>query len=1288
MNERDLFDAALEKHDPAERAAFLAAGCAESPELRQRLERLLRLHAEAGSFLEQPAAAPAETVDSAPGAAPREPGPAPEEVGAHIGPYKLLQQLGQGGMGVVWVAEQTEPVKRRVALKVVKPGMDSAQVLHRFEAERQALALMDHTNIARVLDAGSTAWGRPYFVMELVKGVPITRYCDELHLTLRERLGLFIPVCQALQHAHQKGIIHRDIKPSNVLVAVQDGVPVPKVIDFGVAKALHQRLTEQTLYTEIGQVVGTLEYMAPEQAELSALDVDTRADVYALGVLLYELLTGTTPLDSKRLRAAAYTEVVRLIKEEEPPRPSTRLTQSKEALADLAVRRRTDPTRLLKAVRGDLDWIVMKCLEKDRTRRYETANALARDLQRYLADETVEACPPSAGYRLRKLARRYRTALISAGLFVAVLLLAALVSTWLAVRATVAERGALAARDAEAEERREAEQQTEVAKHQSTIATERAEALAWEDYINRVNRAYREVQDDNIALAEDLLQGCPRERRGWEWHHVNRLCQPERLSVEAAAAGVSALAFSPDGRLIATGTAGNPPQGEGRSQVELWDRETGQRRPTGPRTRNVIRSLAFSPDGTRLAVGGVDPHVEVWDVKTGELVWAKREPQLPQAMSVAFSPDGESLAAGFGRYSQDKGFEVKLYQATTGLERVTFPAPAGGVNELAFHRDGRRLAVAGAEIVQVWDVAARVKVQDLRGHAKWVYAVAYSPDGKWLATGGWDRTIKLRDAASGEERLTIFGHAGFVLDLAFSPDSRTLASTSEDRSVRLWEVPSGRQTGVFHGHTDFVHAVAFAPDGRELASGGLEGTLKVWDRRTSLPVVFDQHTGWVVRLAFRRDGRRVVSEAGPFRVERETTKGWDPATGVSDPSLNGIVPDKRGDEYCPPSSFPFWVPPEPVTSPDGKLLARVWGGVGGIPPADRSRKLANSSVVVQDAATGRVLHTLIGHTADLVGIAFSPDGRRIATASLDRTVKLWDPATGREVFTLRGHTAGVLELAFSPDGRRIISGSIDFTARVWDGTPLPAEALQAQDVRYRQKTKEVEELAQASEEAQRAERLARTGQWDLAAVAFGKFVEQEPDNLMLRYPHIRSLMEAGNKAGVRLACEELLKRLVKANDSTQFIRVAWCCALTPDAVADHETPLRLVQAVLAEHPENSAKEKSDMLNTLGAALYRAGRFAEAVRRLDEGIQVRGDGGAPQGFAFLALAHHHLGHREEAKRWLDKLVAYQPREGAEFSWDEVEIRILRREAESLALGSGPAAALPSFPVPTRKGRDNP
>jgi serine/threonine protein kinase/tetratricopeptide (TPR) repeat protein len=379
-----------------------------------------------------------------------------EALGTKIGPYKLLQQIGEGGFGIVYMAEQHQPVHRRVALKIIKPGMDSAPVIARFEAERQALAMMDHQNIAKVYDAGTTDAARPYFVMELVHGVTITRYCDDNQLTVRERLELFVPICKAIQHAHQKGIIHRDLKPSNVLVCLYDGQPVPKVIDFGVAKATEQRLTEQTMFTQYGQIVGTLEYMSPEQAEMSQLGVDTRSDIYSLGVMLYELLTGTTPLHRQRLREAGLTEMLKMVKEEVPPRPSTRLS-STQAVAKIAAARRTEAAKLAKLVRGELDWIVMKCLEKDRTRRYETASGLARDIERYLHNEAVEACPPRAVYRLRKLVGKHRAAFTTAAGVLVLLVLAGALCAWQAVRATQAERHALAERDRAEQEKDRAE---------------------------------------------------------------------------------------------------------------------------------------------------------------------------------------------------------------------------------------------------------------------------------------------------------------------------------------------------------------------------------------------------------------------------------------------------------------------------------------------------------------------------------------------------------------------------------------------------------------------------------------------------------------------------------------------------------------------------------------------------------------------------------------------------------------------------------------------------------------
>jgi serine/threonine-protein kinase len=471
---KEVFGEAL-RAPAGERAALLAVACGEDSRLRAEVESLLAAHERSAAFLDGPTI-PGSSESSG------------EGQGTRIGPYKLLEAIGEGGFGTVYMAEQEEPIRRRVALKVLKLGMDSRQVIARFEAERQALALMDHPNIARVLDAGTTAAGRPYFVMELVRGVPITQYCDHVGLSTGERLAVFLPVCHAVQHAHQKGIIHRDLKPSNVLVTMHDGKPVAKVIDFGIAKALEQRLTQKTLFTGFGQMIGTPAYMSPEQAEMSGLDVDTRSDVYSLGVLLYELLAGVPPFDPIRLQQAGIAEILRIIKEEEPPRPSTRASTLGDVLATVASRHGTEPKRLGAVLRGDLDWIVMKALAKERQRRYDSASGLAQDVERYLAHEPVSAGPPSLAYRARKFVRRNR-----AGVAAAVLIFAALIAGIVGTTA-----GLLQARAAQGEARASAAD----AERKLTIAREGADLL-----LNDVVRVLpkipgaRELQRNMLGLA-------------------------------------------------------------------------------------------------------------------------------------------------------------------------------------------------------------------------------------------------------------------------------------------------------------------------------------------------------------------------------------------------------------------------------------------------------------------------------------------------------------------------------------------------------------------------------------------------------------------------------------------------------------------------------------------------------------------------------------------------------------------------------------------------------------------
>lgn len=473
QREQSLFEAALEIADPADRRAFLDQACGNDHALRKRMEQLLGLLPNAETFfsgcapvleLAAKEAGPSQIPSMAESVLKVEP-----DLGSRIGPYKLLQKLGEGGCGVVYMAEQERPVRRRVAVKIIKLGMDTKSVIARFEAERQALALMDHPNIARIFDAGATETGRPYFVMELVYGVKITKFCNENRLGMAGRLNLFVQICHAVQHAHQKGIIHRDLKPSNIMVTMRDGVPVPKVIDFGVAKATGQSLTDKTLFTGYAQLIGTPTYMSPEQMEFSSLNLDTRSDIYSLGVLLYELLTGHTPFDTTELLKSGVDELKRTIREKDPPSPSAKLrTLGNEELTKTARMRQVEPPRLLHQLNGDLDWIVMKCLEKDRTRRYETVNGLAMDIQRYLRQEPVLARPPSQWYRMQKLVCRHRLVFLSSAAVSAALLLGTAVSTSLFFKEREARRS-------EERLRKEAELRAETSHMASLLAQRRFE---------------------------------------------------------------------------------------------------------------------------------------------------------------------------------------------------------------------------------------------------------------------------------------------------------------------------------------------------------------------------------------------------------------------------------------------------------------------------------------------------------------------------------------------------------------------------------------------------------------------------------------------------------------------------------------------------------------------------------------------------------------------------------------------------------------------------------------------
>ena len=597
--EKALFEQALYAASAAERLAFLHGACGEDAALLARVQALLQAHETAEGFLpEQPAGQ--ATL-----------GPVNEKPGDRIGRYKLRERIGEGGCGVVYVAEQQEPVRRKVALKVVKLGMDTRKVVARFQAERQALALMDHPNIAQVHDAGATETGRPYFVMELVRGTKITDYCDQQQLSTRERLELFIKVCQAVQHAHQKGVIHRDLKPSKILVTVNDGVPVPKAIDFGIAKATTGRLTDLTVYTDLHQFIGTPAYMSPEQATMTSLDIDTRSDIYSLGVLLYELLTGHTPFDTKELMTLGVDALRRTIREKEPMRPSTRLSTMLEGeLTTTAKHRASAPPELIHLVRGDLNWIVMKCLEKDRARRYETANGLAFDLKRHLNNEPVLARPPSTVYRLQKAWRRHKLAFTAAAVMAGALVVGTGVSSWQAVETSRA--------------RKDERKQRLAAQAALYVANIIVAQQAWDQ--NNMGRLRQSLEETQNYLD-----------RGFEWYYLQKQAHLDLETLRGHLEAVLSVAASPDGHRIVTGSGDNT--------AIVWEGTTGKELLTLKGHRAAINSAAFSPDSQRIITGSDDQTAKVWEAASGRDLLTLKGHNAPVVL-VEFSPDGQRIVTG------------------------------------------------------------------------------------------------------------------------------------------------------------------------------------------------------------------------------------------------------------------------------------------------------------------------------------------------------------------------------------------------------------------------------------------------------------------------------------------------------------------------------------------------------------------------------------------------------------------------------------------------------------------
>jgi WD40 repeat protein/serine/threonine protein kinase len=1208
IRQHDLVEALVEEFlDRQQRGEYptIAEYEARHPELAEELRELL----EAVAVVRDLKPSSRDATGSLAGPASETPESRPPE---QVGDYRILREIGRGGMGVVYEAEQ-ESLGRRVALKILpQPIARDGTALSRFRREARSAARLHHTNIVPVFEVGQEG-AICYYAMQFIHGQGLDAVIEDLRryrehgtfapaagrappseririaesmLTGAFRLGVpadengplgatlafsgvppgdapgpapaeahaprpvglesrpaaagssaVLPgqtdlsaidsnrrpysqsvarighqVADALAYAHDRGVIHRDIKPSNLLL---DAAGVVWVTDFGLAK------TDEEGLTCTGDILGTIRYMAPERFRGVC---DARSDIYALGLTLYELLVLRPAFESPdRLK------LIERVRHQEPARP------------------RSIDGRIPR----DLETIVLKAIDKDPRGRYPTAAALGEDLQRFVEDRPIRARRVNQAERLWRWSRRNKAVASLLGALAVVLIggLAATSLLWVRAErnATKAERLALT----EAKARGEAEDQRQIARNQ-------AGQLQRHDYINRVNLALSECLGNNVTRALELLDGCPEDLRHWEWDYAWSQCHLDLGTFPQSGQTLIGVAFSPDGKRIASVSGAHffdEPALKG--DLVVRDVGTGQEIFSHTSIASGFRGVVFSPDGRRIATGNASDLV-IWDAATGreEFRLTDRGNRNLPLLSLAYRPDGRRIIAGYGQYegSRDVGHAMLWDAATDKVLVDRIPGHRASVQSVAFSPDGREVALASEGLVELWNIEATPRqVHQIPCHAgSLVFAVAFSPDGRYLSSGGLDRTLRLWHRTTGKEIRAFFGHEGFVRGLAFSPDSQWLLSASDDRSLKLWEVASGRPLATFHGHQSPTKCVAFSPGGQLIVSGGQDHAVKLWLATSSPQLTFTGHDGGITGLVFSLDGRRIISGA------EDPTRGrlvlWDATTGKRlEPSFEGcpkvnwvaLHPDGRHlATACQDGTVRVWdletgqsvwwrqghratQAANVAYSPDGRWLASTGGNRYGYPndpsvrgevklweagtgveirefpaskgaafgvafspdgrwlasggadgmvriwdtrdPAGKARELPGhigavgcliflqdgrlasaggswigsefGEVKIWDHSTGRALLDLRGHTQVVTDMASSPDGRRLATGSLDNTIKLWDTTTGEEVFTLRGHTSGVLHVAFSPDGRRLASGSIDRTVRVWDTSPPAADAL-------------------------------------------------------------------------------------------------------------------------------------------------------------------------------------------------------------------------------------------------------
>jgi serine/threonine protein kinase/WD40 repeat protein len=1274
---QSVFLRAVEVADTADRAALLAHECGHDTELRRRVEALLQASDRADSFLEPPVrdlnATAAERVAEGPGTV--------------IGPYKLMEQIGEGGMGLVFVAEQQQPVRRKVALKVIKPGMDSRAIIARFEAERQALALMDHPNIAKIHDGGETATGRPYFVMELVKGVPITEYCDQNEVPIRERLELFGHVCDAVQHAHQKGIIHRDIKPSNVLVMSNDGVPVVKVIDFGVAKAIGQQLTDKTLYTQFAQLVGTPLYMSPEQAGQSSVDIDTRTDIYALGVLLYELLTGTTPFDKERLKDASYDEIRRIIREEEPPKPSTRISTMGQASTTISTQRKSDPKRLSALFRGELDWIVMKALEKDRNRRYETANGVAMDVQRYLADEPVQACPPSAAYRFRKLVRRNKVLFATVTTVAVTLLVAAAAVTWKWRDAETARQQEQTAKEqAEEAEKQAREDRDKTLQAERMARLREAEALVGQAHGIRLSRRPGQRFDALAALGKAAAIGRELgQPAGWfdqlRNEAIAALALPDihitkefgsfppgsvwvdlsddfELYVRTTDKGSCTIRrVADDTKVSHLPELGEPAHAEfgsdrilavhGRStqRFQLWD--VSGDKPALRFEEHGITSWRFHPRGHLLAVAHSDGPISVYDVATGTRLYRLEAREVVQRSALLFHPTMPFLAT-----SSYWSCNIFVYDLRTGAVVASAVTPWRN-SWGAWSPDGRTLTVPPGDQGQIQQYAFDPEAPALRlmralPATQTGANISYNPRGDRFVDHGWGSKVNLFDTASGQ---VLFSTHAVVVNhtywMRFDRTGHRLAATRVgDRSDRigLWSVADAREyMSVRHaGANEAVEnrRLAIHPSGR-LAATNLMTSVALFDLDSGRELAQLPTGPRGCGLCFDGTGNLLTNSfAGFYR--------WP------------IQPDPASPGRLllgPPERLPFHAGDVPISaSQDGRVIAQsMWHGYGMpgggwiLHPNFRTPRQVEAGTSVRPCSV-------------------SPDGRWVAFGGPGIPLTVYESASTERVWQLPGRQN--ISGRFSPDGRWLVTdadGGRLYAVGTWEPGPqlgpgIPWDmtfklaVLGLSNGIYR-----LVELATGRELARLEDPERNTGPaaftpdgtklvvaakdglrvWDL------RRIRQELAKLDLDWvaPAYLPVTEAATSPSLALKLnlgefaraatpEEKARQTIaayhlalKSNPKSAIAHnnLAWAYATAPEALRKPQEAVRLAEEAVRQEPDNAT-----FRNTLGAAYYRAGRYREAADTLEANLKNQDARFLAHDLYFLALACRKLGETDKAR----------------------------------------------------------